>query len=369
MGSETAPRSGFSEAESREIRGRLLSWFRSQRRELPWRGTCDPYRIWVSEVMLQQTTVAAVLPRYERFLDRFPDVRALSRAREESVVAEWSGLGYYSRARNLHRAARAVVREHGGRIPDDLDLLRTLPGVGDYMASAVVSLAFGVRVPAADANVTRVLSRLHAISGPTSSRSHRERIRQAAEAILPERHPGDGTAALMDLGQAICLPRRPRCGLCPLAGLCAALESGEPERFPEKPRRPDVIRVSLAAAHARDGDRVWLVRRGPGSWLAGTWAFPAAEGGTEEEARRSLARMLRPSGLRLSRSSPEGRASHTIVRRRLEIAVFPAQGRPESAGRSPREGRWFTAEELDRGAVSTLTRKIARAAGFLPAAN
>ncbi len=353
-----------------DIQRRLLAWFRDQKRELPWRGTKDPYRIWVSEVMLQQTTVGAVLPRYGRFLDRFPDVASLSRAREESVVAEWSGLGYYSRARNLHRAARAVVENHGGRIPRDVEALRELPGVGEYMAAAVASLAFGTRVPAADANVTRVISRLYAIAGPASSRAHRERVREAAEAILPDRDPGDATAAWMDLGQSICLPRKPRCGVCPLAEQCAGLRTGAPEDFPEKTKRPAVTRICFAAAFAQSKGRGRLVRRPPGSWLAGTWAFPSAEGESPRQARGNLARALRPAGFRLDRGGPVGRTSHTIMNRHLEIEVFAASSLEandgEEKGAKRLAGRWFTAGSLDRSAVSTLTRKIARAAGFLP---
>jgi A/G-specific adenine glycosylase len=317
--------------------------------------------------MLQQTTVGAVLPRYGSFLDRFPDVGSLARASEESVVAEWSGLGYYSRARNLHRAAREIVGRHGGRLPREPDLLRELPGFGEYMAAAVASLAYGVRAPAADANVTRILSRLHAISGPVTSRAHRARVRDAAAELLPDERPGDVTAALMDLGQAICLPRRPRCGICPLADDCAGLAAGEPERFPEKTAAPPVERVFYAAASIRKNGRTWLVRRPAGSWLAGMWAFPAAEGRTAASARRALSASLNESGLAVSEGPALGAARHTIMRRRYVIAVYaaapPRGGRPRPASRA---ARWFTPAEMERGAVPTLTRKIARAAGFLP---
>jgi A/G-specific adenine glycosylase len=352
-------------SRDREIRDRLLSWFKAQDRKLPWRGSKDPYSIWVSEVMLQQTTVGAVLPRYGRFLDRFPDVASLAGASEESVVAEWSGLGYYSLARNLHRAARVVVGRHGGCLPREPDVLRELPGFGEYMAAAVASLAYGVRAPAADANVTRILSRLHAIAGVPSSSAHRRRIREAAAALLPETNPGDATAALMDLGQAVCLPLRPRCGICPLAFHCAGLATGRPERFPERPRPAPMQGVFYAAAAAVDRGRAWLVRRPSGTWLAGTWEFPAAEGTTAAAARRALVRRLEGSGVRLADKGAPGRARHTIMRRRFEISVFPASRAGTRDGR--RGGRWFTAAMMERGAVSTLTRKIARAAGFLPA--
>ena len=350
----------------RRIRDSLLTWFRAQARELPWRGSKDPYRVWISEVMLQQTTVAAVLPRFAPFLERFPDVGSLADASEESVVAEWSGLGYYARARNLHRAARSLVENHGGRMPSDPGVLRELPGFGEYMAAAVASLAFGVRAPAADANVTRVLSRVHAIAGPPATREHRRLVREAAAALLPETDPGDSTAALMDLGQAICVPRRPRCGICPLAEDCAALATGDPDRYPERRSRPAMARVFYAAATVERRGRVWLSRRPAGTWLAGTWAFPAAEGVSASAARSALARGLESAGVPgILGRRPLGRASHVIMRRRLEIEVFRSRGE----GGVPRSGsgRWFTPAELDRAAVSTLTRKIARAAGFLQA--
>jgi A/G-specific adenine glycosylase len=362
-------------SRDREIRDRLLSWFKAQDRKLPWRGSRDPYSIWVSEVMLQQTTVGAVLPRFGPFLDRFPDLETLARASEESVVAEWSGLGYYARARNLHRAARQIVKSHGGRMPREPDELRELPGFGEYMAAAVASLAFGVRAPAADANVTRILSRLHAIPGSPASQAHRRRIREAAAALLPEANPGDATAALMDLGQSICLPRRPRCGICPLTADCAGLATGAPERFPEKPASPPVERVFYAAAAARRRGRTWLVRRPAGTWLAGMWVYPAAEGTTAAAARRALAANLEASGFAVTSGPALGQARHTIMRRRYVIAVYAAEppSRSSSGARTrvriPTETRWFTPAELDSGAVSTLTRKIARAAGFLPPAN
>jgi A/G-specific adenine glycosylase len=234
------------------------------------------------------------------------------------------------------------------------------------MAAAVASLAFGVRAPAADANVTRILSRLHAIEGPPASRAHRARVLEAAAELLPERDPGDALTALMDLGQTICLPRRPLCGICPLAEDCAGLATGTPERFPHKPASAPVEGVYYAAAAAVKRGRVRLVRRPSGTWLAGTWAFPAAEGRTASEARRALTRSLSRSGVALDAKAALGRARHTIMRRRFEIEVLPARvvGRPAKAA----DARWFTAKELDRAAVSTLTRKIARAAGFLPAA-
>jgi A/G-specific adenine glycosylase len=344
---------------------KLLAWYRKQKRSLPWRGTRDPYRIWVSEVMLQQTTVGTVQNRYTSFLARFPNLRSLARAREESVLAAWSGLGYYARARNLRRAARVIEREHEGRVPQKPEELERLPGFGRYMAAAVASLAYGERVPAAEANVTRVLSRLFAIEGTAERRSHQDRVLSIAERLLPRRNPGDLTAALMDLGQTICTPRQPRCPRCPVRKECRARRTGEPERYPERRAKPRFVDVVVAAAVARRGAHALLVR--PGSRrLAGMWQFPCAEGPTLENARRDLSKMVRPLGWRLA-SAPAGHARHTIMNRRMEITVFsvraqsPSADHPSLAGKS----RWFLRRDLERAAIPTLTRKIAKAGGFL----
>jgi len=348
------------------LRRRLLDWSsRQKQRSLPWRGTRDPYRIWVSEVMLQQTTVGAVRGRYERFLARFPDLPALARAREESVLAAWSGLGYYARARNLHRAAKRILREHGGELPRDLAVLRRLPGFGDYTAAAVACLAFGSRAPAADANVTRILSRLFAIGGLAGRKKHRADVERRARRLLSSGPPGRLTAALMDLGQLVCLPRRPFCGICPLAKDCAARRLGSPESYPRRARKPRSVAVFLAAAAVRRRERTLLLRR-QASFLDGLWEFPSAEGPSAAAARRRLAEKLHPFGLVLEKSA-SATARHAVVNRRIRIEVFPARpgSQPPIPGPPLPGARWFTPRQLDRAAIPTLTRKVARAAGFL----
>ncbi|HEX5134952.1 MAG TPA: NUDIX domain-containing protein [Thermoanaerobaculia bacterium] len=309
--------------------------------------------------MLQQTTVAAVRKRYDRFLLRFPDVESLSLATEEDVLAAWSGLGYYARARNLRLAAQAIMRNHGGSIPREPAALRRLPGFGPYMAAAVASLAYGARVPAAEANVERVLTRLHALSGLSGSPALRARVLAVADELLPARRPGDLTAALMDLGQTVCTPRRPICPVCPVASACEARRRGDPKRFPQRRKKASPVHVSLAAAVVRRSGRVLLVRR-RSSWLDGMWEFPSAEGASPSEARRRLVRRIAPLGLELSSFPAIASARHTVVNRRIEIAVFRAKG-DESPGRGRRDARWFRPRELDAAAVPTLTRKIAAA--------
>ena len=316
--------------------------------------------------MLQQTTVAAVRGKYERFLARFPNLPALARAREESVLAAWSGLGYYARARNLHRAARRVQREHGGRIPRDPAVLRRLPGFGDYTAAAVACLAFGSRGPAADANVTRVFSRLFAIRGVAGRKKHRAAVERQARSLLSSGPPARLTAALMDLGQLVCLPRRPLCDSCPLADDCAARRRGSPEDYPRRARKPRPVEVFLAAAWVRREERTLLLRR-RARLLDGLWEFPCAEGGSPAAARRRLAEQLRAFGLALE-DAAAGTARHTAVNRRIRIEVFRAASDSRRAVPSAAvipDARWFTRPQLERAAIPTLTRKVARAAGFL----
>src|SRR6201984_884329 len=203
-----------------EIRKRLLGWFGKYRRELPWRLNKDPYRIWLSEIMLQQTRVAAVIPYYERFLDRFPDIRALAEAPEEEVLRLWSGLGYYSRARNLQRAARQIVAKHGGQFPRTLDEALALPGIGSYTAAAILSIAFGAKHAVLDGNVARVLARLDAIRGDLRESQRWRELQKTADGLLEPKYPGDWNQAIMELGATLCTPRSPQCLLCPVAQYC-----------------------------------------------------------------------------------------------------------------------------------------------------
>jgi A/G-specific adenine glycosylase len=318
--------------------------------------------------MLQQTTVAAVRGRFDAFLARFPDLSTLARARLSTVLAAWSGLGYYARARNLHAAARRIAARHGGRMPRDPEALSALPGFGDYMAAAVASLAFGARVPAVDANVARVVSRLFAVGGAAGGSAHAATVRRHVASLLPRRRPGDLTAALMDLGQQICMPRRPRCDACPIARLCRARALGAPEDYPRRRSRPRARRVRCAAAVALSGGKT-LVIRGQSALLRGLWLFPLAEGGTTAAARTQLARSLRLLDLRLFPGAPIAVARHTMVHRLLEIRVYRAARLSSAEASGLSHARWLTPEQLARAPIPTLTRKIAAAAGCLPAAH
>ncbi len=321
------------------IRGKLLAWYRRSRRPLPWRGTRDPYRIWISEVMLQQTRVAAVLPYYERFLARFPDVAALASAPEPELLAAWSGLGYYSRARNLQRAARQIVARGG--FPRDYDSIRALPGVGAYTAAAIASIAFGLPRAVLDGNVARVLARLANDHGDIRSGAVRRRLEESARALLDARRPGDFNQALMELGATVCLPRAPRCESCPLNAHCLARQENTAGRLPVSSGRAPAIREERALAVVRGPRGLLLRQRGAGeARLAGFWELPEAS----ELGNPALTRKL-------------GEFRHSIVNRNYAISVWEATLR-----RAPRGFRWVAERELERLPLSTAARKALRLA-------
>lgn len=254
-----------------DFRRRLLEWYDGVRRDLPWRRTADPYAIWVSEIMLQQTRAAAVIPYYERFLERFPTPERLASAGEEELLGAWSGLGYYSRARNLHRAAQAM----NGSFPATFEEIRSLPGVGDYTAAAIASIAFGLPYAAVDGNVIRVLSRVRNDGGDVSEAATRRRIAAEARDLLDPRRPGDFNQAMMELGATVCLPRQPQCLLCPVAGLCRAREAGTQNDLPRSSRRQRVERIERTLLIVEREGRLLLWQRAAESRrLAGFWELP-----------------------------------------------------------------------------------------------
>jgi A/G-specific adenine glycosylase len=295
-------------------RRKLLAWYRRNRRDLPWRRTTDPYAIWVSEIMLQQTRVAAAIPYYERFLARFPDVHALARARTDDVLALWSGLGYYRRARHLHAAAR-IVAEKG--FPRTEAQWRELPGIGPYAAAAISSIAFGERAAAVDGNVVRVLSRFHATTGS---------VRDLARAWLSRTSPGDHNQAIMELGATVCTPRAPSCPRCPLSSSCGGTR--DPLRYPAPRARPRITEERLAVALVLRDGKVQLFRRKPDGLLAGMWELPPAE----------------------PRGKPLAVVKHSVLDRRQVISVF--RGRPR------RGGRFFG--DLSRIPLTAAARKCIR---------
>jgi A/G-specific adenine glycosylase len=264
---------------STDIASRVARWFRHHARDLPWRRTADPYAIWVSEVMLQQTRIAVVWPYYERWMERFPSAAALAAAPLDDVLAAWSGLGYYSRARNLHAGAREVVARFGGSVPGTAAELRSLPGVGRYTAGAIASIGFGRREPLVDGNVARVLARLFAIEDDIKSAATARTLWQLAGQLVPRERPGDFNQGLMELGQAVCTPSAPRCVDCPVIDLCAARASGREGELPVVGKRMRDSDKPLLSAHAvwlERGGRLLLARRRAQGLFGGLWELPQA---------------------------------------------------------------------------------------------
>jgi A/G-specific adenine glycosylase len=348
----------------RRVRRRLLDWFATARRDLPWRRSRDPYRIWVSEVMLQQTTVAAVVPYFERFLHAFPTLPDLAAAPEQEVLRLWEGLGYYRRARDLHRAARQLAAAGDGTVPDDPEALRQLPGMGRYTLGAVLSQAFGRRLPILEANSLRVLCRLFGRTDDPRRGPAQRWLWQVAEDLLPAKRVGDFNQALMELGALVCTPAAPRCGDCPLAADCVARRLGLQDTIPAKAPPPAITDVREAAVVIRRGSEVLLVRRPESAnrW-ANLWEFPhgpLGEGESHEEAALRLARDL--AGLAVALGPELLTLRHGVTRFRITMACFEAEwAGGEFRSDFYRQGVWVAPAMLADYPVSAPQRRLAKA--------
>jgi len=366
-----APSSAFRPASSgaralpeiAKFRRKLLAWFSVRKRDLPWRRTKDPYRIWLSEIMLQQTRVAAVVPYYENFLLWFPDMRALARARSEAVLSHWAGLGYYSRAKNMLRAAQEIDARHSGRFPSEHEAALALPGIGSYTAAAVLSIAYEKPLAVLDGNVARVLARLGAVRGELRAPALWRKLELTAQELLAPKTPGDWNQAMMELGATICLPKSPRCPECPVAHWCQARKLGIAELLPDARKKRAPIKVTLAAAVLLDPrGRTLLVRRrgDDGALFSRMWQFPAIE--TAADANLNLAQHLKAIfGVTIADDQmiQLKTARHAVTFReiRLEPFLIRVESLPKIAGaRTPVLGRF------GKLPVSSATRKIAGSA-------
>ncbi len=341
---------------SETLQRRLLAWYRRNARELPWRLTRDPYRIWVSEVMLQQTTVKTARPFYEAFVERFPSTAALAAASEDRVLAAWSGLGYYHRARNLRRGAIHLVETSSGRFPRTLEAALAVPGVGLYTASAVLSIAYGLPLPVVDGNVRRVLARLRALQG--SEWGSEAKLYNRAEELLARESPGDWNQAVMELGATVCAPRKPACDACPLSRDCLAHQRGLQDRIPESKARREPVKVTVAAALVQRKGRILLVRRQEGPLMGRMWEVPQ----TSLEARglSDLVADLRARhGLRIAPGPLVVRARHAITFRRISLEAYLARLVAEPPP-DPERFRWATAAEIALIPTSSMTQKIVK---------
>jgi A/G-specific adenine glycosylase len=358
---------------------RLLSWFRRHARPLPWRASRDPYRVWVSEVMLQQTQVATVIPYFESFLSAFPTIAALAEAREDDVLKRWEGLGYYRRARQLHTSARIIQREHAGEFPRDEPLVRQLPGIGRYTAAAILSIAHDTRLPILEGNTQRVYSRLMALRASTEGTAAQRPLWAFAESILPLRKCGAFNQALMELGATICTPKAPRCDLCPVAALCPTHQRGLQDSIPGPRRRPRVENVTEVLVAIRRRGKILLVRHFEGRRWGRLWDFvrfpltptrsvseahssrTPTRSASEEHAIREIRRQItRRTGLVVERCIPVTTIKHTVTRFRISLACLEAtaqRGRVTPA--SFAETRWIDPSELPNFPLSTTARRFA----------
>ena len=346
------------------LRRRLLSWYDREKRALPWRGEKDPYRVWVSEAMLQQTRAETVRARWPAFLKRFPTLAALADAPLDSVLAEWQGLGYYARARSLHRAAREVMRR-GGALPRTREELLALPGVGPYTAGAVASIAFGERCAAIDGNALRVLSRVLNLALPVDSPPARRIIGEEAEALVPPARPGDFNQALMELGARVCLPARPACARCPLRASCAGRSAGTQDALPVKAAKRPPAPVTIFQFWAEREGRVRLVQRERSGLFGGMWELPGfMEKGRPEriDPRRLRAECAKAVGGGWRPTRELARVERTLTHRKILFVVHLAEN-PGGKAAASGEGRlWASEEEAAALALSSAQRAAWRAA-------
>ena len=342
----------------------LLKWFAAGKRSMPWRADPTPYRVWISEVMLQQTRVEAVIPYFLRFVARFPDLQTLARADLQDVLKVWEGLGYYSRARNLHVAVRQIVEQHAGRIPASRDELRTLPGIGDYTAAAIASIAFGQPVPVVDGNVLRVFARFWGVKDDIGQPRVRADFARRLEPAIAGADPSAFNQAIMELGALICIPRHPRCGVCPLRRTCVALQAGRTEDLPRKAPKAAVPHYDIAVGVIWKRGKILIAKRRQDQMLGGLWEFPGGKRRPGEPLRRTARREIREeTGLVVRIAGrpyalvEHGYAHFTISMTAFRCAWVSGRARAHSAD----ELRWIRPEELDDYPFPRANRKIAEA--------
>ncbi len=345
-----------------ELAERLLEWFATHARDLPWRENRTPYRVWVSEVMLQQTQVTTVEPYYERFLQRFPGIEALADASLEEVLKVWEGLGYYARARHLHRAAQQLMSADSGQLPARFEDLKALPGIGTYTAGAIASIAFGQRVPAVDGNARRVLCRVFGIRRDVTHSATKRELEQLAADLLPP-EAGVFNEALIELGATVCTPREPSCNRCPLGDLCWANAEGEQEALPVRRSRRQVPHYDVAAAvTVREDGAVLVAQRNVDAMLGGLWEFPGGKREEGESLSECLVREMREElGVEVEVGEPVIVVPHAYSHLRITLHAFRCRlrdGRPRCLDCAA--FRWVPPEDLDQLPMSRVDREVAR---------
>lgn len=352
------------------MRNLLLQWYTINQRKLPWRDSQDPFAIWVSEIMLQQTQVATVVPYFIKFMKRFPNLKSLALAQEEEVLSLWSGLGYYRRAKFLKKGAEEVLKNHAGRLPQSTQELKTLPGIGDYTAGAIASIAFGEKTPVVDGNVIRVLSRVYALKGHAKKSQLIKKIWQKASLLVQGPQPGDLNQALMELGATLCRPSLPSCERCPIMNHCKAYQKDKPEEYPEPPPKQKTIQLKRAVAlcFAKvPQDSLLLVQKKSPRWFQGLWELPHEYLSPEEDAAIILQNSLKDHfNLKAHDLEPAGKSQHSITHHRIE-----SQGHRINISGTLRlsaayaQARFFSLQKLTDQALPNLERKVLKSAGLL----
>lgn len=333
------------------FQNKLLSWFHKEKRPLPWRNDKDPYRIWISEIMLQQTQVVTVIPYYSRWLKAFPTLSSLARAPLSQVLTLWEGLGYYRRVRMLHQAARFITRKLQGKIPEKATLLERLPGIGRYTAGAIASIAFHEKVPVLDGNVIRILTRLFAIRSSIDKGQTLKTLWELAGSLLPDQSPGDFNQAMMELGATVCHPQNPACGKCPLVKLCVSRRLGSSMTFPRKTRKEKYEKIRMFALILESADRkTFLCRQPPGHWWHGLWTFPFWD------RRKELSDFLKKIS---GKAVKVGNIRHSVTRYHITLDVYRSKLTQKIRQRVSLTGKWVRFEDIQKMALPSPHRKVA----------
>ncbi len=351
-----------SENDKKELQRRLLAWFRKKRRPMPWRQTSDPYRIWVSEIMLQQTQVAAAEPYYHKFIKRFPDVKSLAEADIHDVMKTWEGLGYYSRARNLHKTAAEIMDRFSGRVPDNLADLLSLPGIGRYTAGAIMSIAFGKPAPVLDGNVIRVLTRIFHITDNIQQSATLRILWSLAEQLIPQDQIREFNESMMELGAVVCKPKQPECSVCPAAALCAAFTLELQESLPVRPPKKPVPHIHVTAGIIWKNDTFLITLRPPKGLLGGLWEFPGGKVERGETLEACLVReIMEELHLQVDVEKKLISVRHAYTHFRITLHAFKCRYKEGMLKMDPDSAvdyRWITADELELYAFPGADRKV-----------
>ncbi len=334
----------------KSIQASLAKWYRKEKRDLPWRATQDPYYILVSEFMLQQTQVKTVIPYYQRWIKSYPTAQVLAEAREDSVLKHWEGLGYYSRARNLHRSAKMIVEEFHNQVPDTLDKILKLPGVGRYTAGAVLSIAYDQSIPVLDGNVKRVISRLFCLPENGANQASENRLWQVAESLIPAEGAGDFNQALMEIGATVCLPQKPLCLLCPLNTVCQAKRKGVQEQFPPAKIKSATKKIAVSAAVIQRNGKIYIQQRPQKGLMGGLWEFPGGKLEKDESPEDCLEREIKEElGVQIAIKKKILTIKHSYTQFRVTLHVFTCDLKPgRIRATSCEEWKWVTLKNIQQ---------------------